>query len=128
LDGANAPACWIVSARAALAEGYGAARVDSARAEALGTWDYPRCAVKIDDETTAFAAGAPEDDEDALGDWAARVAVAAQRDKVRRAIVGGAPRARAALEDALAFAGIEVARERPKRSSFLDWLRRSGKV
>jgi hypothetical protein len=127
IDATQARGEWIGSARAALAEGYGAARLDHARAEALRAWDYPRCAVRLDDVTTAFAAGAPEDDEEALGEWAARVAVAAQRDKVRRAIVGGSPPARAALEDALAFAGIEVVEtpgERTKRTSFLDWLRR----
>jgi len=113
---------WIASARAALAEGYAAARMDAARAEALAGWDYARCAVKIDDVTTAFAAGLPDDDEEAVLDWAAKVALCAQRDKVRRAIVGGAPRPRAALEDALALAGIEVVRDAPARASLFRWL------
>jgi hypothetical protein len=115
---------WIGSARAALAEGYAAARRDAARAEAMAEWDYARCAVKIDGETTAFAAGAPEDDEEALHDWAAKVAVRAQRDKVRRAIVGGAARPRAALEDALALAGIHVVRDEPRRASLFRWFSR----
>jgi hypothetical protein len=64
--------------------------------------------VRIDEKTTAFAAAAPDDDAEALVDWAARVALAAQKDKVRRAIVSGP--AREALSEALAFAGIEIAR------------------
>jgi hypothetical protein len=99
---------WVASARAALAEGYGAARLERARAEAVTAWDYPRCAVRLGKDTAAFAAGAPDDDDEALAEWAARVALAAQKDKVRHAIVGGAERPRAALAEALAFAGIRV--------------------
>jgi hypothetical protein len=123
IEAAGARGEWIASARAALAEGFVAARLEKARAEALAAWDYPRCAVRVDEEIIALAAGMPDDDQDALGDWAARVAVAAQRDGVRRAMVDGP--ARAALADALAFAGIEIVpAQRTRRPSLLRWFRR----
>ena len=122
-----------VSARASLAEGYAAARIDRGRREAVAAWDFPRCAVRVDKDTMAFMAGPPDDDDDALGEWAARVAGAATRAKVRHAIVGGADKPRRVLSDALDLAGIEVMTERGERdrgSSSLfriPWLRRGNR-
>jgi hypothetical protein len=126
IDAAKVEGEWTASARAALAEGYGAAALEKARAHALSSWEYPRCAIRIDKETSAFAAGAPDDDEEALGDWAARVALAAQKDKVRRAIVAGP--AREVLSEALSLAGIEVVQEWRGTSSVLGRLWRRARA
>jgi hypothetical protein len=122
---------WLVSARAALAEGYAAARIDRARADAMRAWDYPRCAVKLDATTTGFVACPPEDDDDALADWAAKVTVKAVRAKVRRARVDGSEKAKRLLEEALELAGVDVLRD-PVASKKpllerLPWLRRENK-
>lgn len=97
---------WLVSARAALAEGFAAAQRDMARAEATAGWDYPRCAVPIEDGLVAISAGFPDDDGEALAAWAARVANAAARAGVRHVILAGSEAARAALVDALDLVGI----------------------
>ncbi len=120
---------WLVSARAALAEGYAAARIDKARADAMRAWDFPRCAVPVDKDTMAFVAGPPDDDDDALGEWAARVAVKAVRAKVRRARVSGPEKPRNALVEALDLLGVEIlpAPTAGGSSRFrLPWLRRGG--
>ncbi len=115
---------WVISARAALAEGYGAARLEKVRRELLAAWDFPRCAIRIDKDTMAFAAGIPDEDLDVLGAWASRVAAAAQRATVRRAIVEGPEKARRALSDALDLAGIEVLTDKTAKPFFrLPWLR-----
>ena len=128
---------WVPFARAALASGYDAGRVEEARRDAARAWDFPRCAVRIDGETMAFAASIPDDDDDVVGEWAARVALAAQRAKVRRAIVDGLDGPRRALADALSLAGIEVVTPRAGKSegqgggksaaSWFTWLRRGSR-
>ena len=97
---------WGVSARAALAEGFAAAAREVARAEAAAGWEYPRCAVPVDAATVALAGGFPDDDGEALAAWASRVASAASRAGVRRAILSGPEAARAALTEALGLVGI----------------------
>jgi hypothetical protein len=114
-------AIWVIPARAALAEGFAAARRESARAEALARWEYPSCAVWLHEGIIAVAAGYPHDDEDALAAWAARVASAAALSGARRAVLGGSPAARAALTEALALAGIEIL------PSYEPTLRQAGK-
>jgi hypothetical protein len=128
-DGAEGT--WAASARAALAEGFDAGRMEAARGEALATWDFPRCAVRVDDATTAFAAAPPDDDADAVSAWAARTALAAQRARVRRAIIDGPDAPRRALADALSLAGIELVVRgdgaRAPRASWLPWRRRGAR-
>lgn len=108
LGAAEAP--WIEPARAALAEGYAAAQKDMARAEATRRWEYPTCVVPLHDGIVAVAAGYPDDDEDALEAWAARVANAAVLGGARRVVLGGTLPARAALGEALKVAGVELLR------------------
>jgi hypothetical protein len=124
----NAP--WD-NVRAALAEGFAGVRMELARREACVAWEYPRCAVPIEPGVVAIAAGYPDDDSEALGGWAARVASASALGGVRRVIVSGRSDAREALVDALTTAGIEVgssplasaADESEKSRSWLPWLR-----
>lgn len=99
---------WVVPARAALAEGFAAARSEIARKEAAQAWEYPRCAVVLESGVVAIAAGYPESDLDALGQWASRVAHDAALAGARRAIVAGTERAREALTDALTLVGVKV--------------------
>jgi hypothetical protein len=94
------------AARAALFEGFAAARAERARARAAAHWDYPACVVPLENASIAIAAGHPDDDEDALAAWAARVASAVARSGYRRAVIAGAEKARAALVDALELAGV----------------------
>jgi hypothetical protein len=96
------------AARAAMAEGFVSARIDTANAEAAARWEYPRCAVPLEGGAVAIAAGYPDDDGEALAAWAARAASAAAREGRRRAVISGTDAARHALADALSLAGIEV--------------------
>ncbi len=104
----NAGGAWLFPARAAVAEAYAATRAEMTRAEGLGRWEYPSCAVPLHEGIVAVAAGYPEDDVDALVAWASRVASAAAMAGVRRVVVSGSAAARAALADALNMAGIEL--------------------
>jgi hypothetical protein len=97
---------WLAPARAAVAEGYAAARAEMAQREARGAWEWPRCSVPIDDATVAIAASHPDDDADALAAWAGRVANAAALAGVRRVVVAGSEPARQALAEALDVVGI----------------------
>lgn len=99
---------WLVAARAALAEGFAAQLVEQARRDAMNAWDYPACVVPLGEAALAIAAGHPSDDDEVLAAWAARVAKAAALQGIRRAVVSGGERARAALLDALGLVGIEV--------------------
>lgn len=105
--GARSPA-WLPAARAAVAEGFVAVMVEDARSEALQSWEFPSCAVPLGEAALAIAAGHPSDDEEVLAGWAARVAKAAALSGIRRAVVAGGERARAALLDAFGLVGIEV--------------------
>jgi hypothetical protein len=104
---------WVLPARAALAEAFARARQEAVRAEASVRWEYPGCAVGVDEGTVAIAAGYPDDDDDALCAWASRVAHRVALAGVRRAIVSGSEAAEAALSDALGIAGIERVRRPP---------------
>jgi hypothetical protein len=97
---------WILPARAAVAEAFSLAELERTRAEAMAKWEYPGCAVAIGEGSVAIAAGYPDDDADALGAWAGRVAHAAAMAGVRRAVVSGSQAAEAALGEALEIAGI----------------------
>jgi hypothetical protein len=102
------PAPWLAGARAALCEGFSASLIEMARSAAMLGWEFPRCAVKVDHQTIAIAAGYPADERDVLEAWAARTAKAAALLGIRRAIVNGAAAPRDAMVDALAVVGIEV--------------------
>jgi hypothetical protein len=97
---------WATPARAALAEGFGRAREDLARNATSASWDFPAPAVRLDASTIAVAAGHPSDDEETLAAWAAKAARAAAFEGIRRVVVSGRERPRAALAEALAIAGI----------------------
>jgi hypothetical protein len=99
---------WLVPARAALAEGFAAALIESVRAEDMRSWEFPACAVLLGEAAVAVTAGHPSDDDEVLAAWAGRVAKGAAAKGVRRAVVAGNDRARAAVVDALALVGIEV--------------------
>jgi hypothetical protein len=99
---------WLVPARAALAEGFAAALIEGVRAEDVRSWEFPACAVPLGEAAVAIAAGHPSDDDEVLAAWADRVANGATARGVRRAVVAGNDRARAAVIDALALVGIEV--------------------
>jgi hypothetical protein len=103
--GDRAPA-WATAARAAMAEGFGRAREEVARNTTNASWDFPAPAVRLDATTLAIAASHPSDDDETLAGWAAKAARAAAFDGVRRVVVSGRERPRAALAEALAIAGI----------------------
>jgi hypothetical protein len=96
------------AARGALMEGFVAARAEAAFATAAARWEYPGCAVPLENAGVAIAAGYPEEDEDALAAWAARVASEVARAGYRRALLAGGEMARALLFDALELAGVKV--------------------
>jgi hypothetical protein len=101
-------ATWLVTARAALAEGFAAALIESVRAEDMRSWEFPACAVPLGEAAIAITAGHPSDDDEVLAAWAGRVAKGAATKGIRRAVVAGNDRAHAAVVDALALVGIEV--------------------
>lgn len=104
---ADADAPWMAPARGALAEGYLTANLERARDEALAVWDFPGCAIRLDERTVAVACGR-NDDGDALLAWADRTASALLRAGYRAAYLGGQERAVEALRRSLGLAGIEV--------------------
>jgi hypothetical protein len=108
LDGPHA--AWVAPARGALAEGFASALMETARREAIQTWEFPSCVVPLGQASLAIAAGHPSDDDEALAAWAARVAKGAALQGTRRAIVAGSERACSALIDALSIVGVEVQR------------------
>jgi hypothetical protein len=98
---------WLAPARAALVEGYTRALQERARLESLAAWDFPSCAVRVDDTAVAIAASFPSEDDEAVSAWAAKTANAIARAGYRRALVSGSDRCRSALSEALGLAGIE---------------------
>lgn len=111
-------------ALAALLEGYVGAVVAAERASARRAWEWPACAVPLDDRTCAITACYPEGPDDALVAWAERVATRASKAGVRRAVVAGEGRPRAELEAALAVVGVEVLARLPEEPrSWLPWRR-----
>lgn len=109
-------------ARASIAEGYVQHRIEQAAMEAARAWEYPTCAVRIDGKTAAFAVAAPVEN---VADWAGRVASAAARDGVRRAILSSAAakNVRAEFEAAFSLVGVEVVGEANTTRSWLPWRR-----
>lgn len=103
VDGDRVP-----SACGSVAEGYFAVVVEAERALARRSWEYPACAVKVSKTTVAIACGNPSDEADALGDWAARVALAASRDGYREALLSGDEAPRTEITQALGLMGIKV--------------------
>jgi hypothetical protein len=103
----NDATAYASAARAAMVESYVHARLASVRAEAMRAWDYPACVVPMEKGCIAIAAGYPEGD-DALEEWAARVAQGAALSGVRRGVVAGSERAVEAIAGAFAVAGIEL--------------------
>jgi len=101
-------ASWIQPARAAVAEGFAMVLVEDATRKAQEAWEFPECSVRLGEGAVAIAAGNPSDDDEILAAWAARVANAAARDGIRRAIVSGRERPRGAVIEALGFVGIEA--------------------
>ncbi|HEY1958483.1 MAG TPA: hypothetical protein VGH28_22855 [Polyangiaceae bacterium] len=98
---------WAASARAALVEAFVAAQRELADKRAFASWRFPKCVVRLDETTAAVAAGFPDDDSDELSRWADEVAAALAKMGIRRVFSDGSPRARAALESALAAVGVE---------------------
>jgi hypothetical protein len=96
------------AARASLVEGYVAAVRDAERAASLSSWDYPSCAVPLENGAVAIACGYPTDDGEALAEWAVRIAGRLVKAKVRKAVLAGRGAARAELASALSLVGIEV--------------------
>ena len=85
------------AARGALSEGFAAARAEIARGEAVARWEYPGCTVPLENASVAIAGGQyPDDDEDALAAWAARVASADRAGRIQdeRSSRGGRRRGR----------------------------------
>jgi hypothetical protein len=113
-------AAWVAPARAAAAEGFAAVIVEAARRDSLQAWEFPSCAVPLGEGALAIAASHPSDDDEVVAAWAARVAKAAALKGVRRAVVAGSERARAAIVEALGLVGIEV-RPSVSRSSWIPW-------
>ncbi len=115
----------LASARASVAEGYATAIVSSERARARQAWDWPACAVPLDGETCAIAAGHPAESDDAITAWAARVASKASKAGFRRVVVSGDGAPRAELESALRLVGVDVLPElRAAARSWLPWRRK----
>lgn len=98
----------LAAARASVTEGYVAVAQETERAAARRAWEYPACAARISKDAVAVVSGYPSDDPDAVGDWAARVALAASRDGVKRAVVAGTGLASAEVARALGLVGITV--------------------
>lgn len=111
------PEVWLGRGRAALFEGFSAGRADEARRAAKLAWECPACVVTLDPATVAIACGYPEDDADAVGDWAARTALHVSKRGAKRALLGGNALGQRELRDALGLMGIEVldALEAPPR-------------
>ncbi|MCL2777235.1 MAG: hypothetical protein FWD73_04460 [Polyangiaceae bacterium] len=119
IDGAH-----LAAARASLVEGYVLAAIEGERKAQKRSWEYPACAVRVDSETLAVVAGYPDDDAESLANWAARVALSARRDGIRRVILGGArghgqDAARTELAQTFGLLGIAIT-DRLEKSG---WLR-----
>jgi hypothetical protein len=112
------------AARASAIEGYVASTVAAERQVARASWDFPACVVDLGDGAVAIACGHPSDDDEALADWAARIAVGLVKRKVRRAKLTGELRARAEVESALSSVGIAIAPDGDDGEARPSWLRR----
>jgi hypothetical protein len=99
---------WAELARATLVEAFVAAIRESCDQRVADAWRFPRCVVRLDATSAAVAAHFPDDDSDAVARWADEVAAGLAKMGVRRVHAEGTARARAALKDALAIAGIDL--------------------
>jgi len=99
---------WLALARATLVEAYVAALRETFEQRVADSWRFPRCVVRLDAKTAAVAAHFPDDDADAVSRWADEVAAGLAKMGIRRVHAEGTPKARAALKDALAIAGIDL--------------------
>jgi hypothetical protein len=82
--------------------------------------------VPLGEDAIAIACGHPTADPEALAEWANGVAARASKANVRRAVLSGEARARAAVANALEFVGIAVdgVADRPSSSPRkTPWLR-----
>jgi hypothetical protein len=104
---------WLAGSRAAVLEGYTAARGEMAEEQARRAWEFPRCSVALGEGDLAIAAGYPSDEDEVLAAWAARTAKSAALAGARRAFVSGPERPRLAMTEALCVAGICVVDRRP---------------
>jgi hypothetical protein len=103
-----ANAAWLTGSRAAVLEGYSAARGEMAEEQGRLAWEFPRCSVNLGEGDMAIAAGYPSDDHEVLAAWAARTAKSAALAGARRAFVSGPECPRRAMTEALCVAGIGV--------------------
>jgi hypothetical protein len=97
------------AARASLVEGFVAAVRDAERDASARDWEYPACAVPLASDAVAIACGHPVDDAEALAAWAARVAGALVKARVRRVFLAGSERARSEMANAAELVGIAIA-------------------
>lgn len=114
----------LATARASVAEGFAAGIVEAERILARRRWEYPACTVRLSEKAVAIVANYPTDDEDAVGDWAARVATGAARDGYRSAILSGSARAKDELAEALSLVGIACVERLEKDRWFTSLLMR----
>jgi hypothetical protein len=111
-----------VAGRASLVEGYVAAVRDTEREAALGTWEWPRCVVPLEDGAVAIACGYPADDGALIAAWAARVAGRVSKNGIKRVTLSGPERVTAEVSSALTLVGVEIVeREQPTKAR--RWFR-----
>jgi hypothetical protein len=96
-----------LTARSALFESYVHAVAAAHAEEARRGWEYPACAVILQDGVTV-AAGFPTDDSEALAAWASRVAHQVALSGARRVTASGTDAAMRALAEALDVAGVQL--------------------
>ena len=117
----------VAPARASLVEGFVSAVRDLERRGGLRSWEYPACAVALEDSAAAVACGHPSDDDEACAAWAERVATGLLEDGVREGVLAGPDKARAEVASAVELVGIRVrgagATSHAGRAPTRSWLR-----
>lgn len=116
----------VAAARASIVEGYTADAAEAERMRARAAWEYPACAVEIDGGAMAIACGFPRGDAEALGDWAARTALAVSKAGVKEVLLGGDALAQAELRATLEMVGVAVRQPNDgsaKAKSWIPWRR-----
>ena len=115
------------AARASVVEGYAGDAAEAGRVRARAGWEYPACAVEIDGGAMAVACGFPRGDVEALGDWAARTALAISKAGVKEVLLGGDALAQAELRATLEMVGVAVRHPagdaKSKSKSWIPWRR-----
>lgn len=112
----------IAPARASLLEGFVATIREAERTASLRAWEPPSCLVGIEPGVVAVACGYPSDDEELLGEWAARLAIHLVKAKTKRALLTGPKVVVAEVESALALVGVATVLEAPPEEK-KSWLR-----